>query len=133
MDTSEIPAKDSLGVFFSVEGDFMYYDDYGMGDMGYGMGNMGYAGMPPRKYSSTEIIYGIQSSLCAQYGTQFNFVIQRIEDFPPQFRHACAQGFISYLPQQVFSVTDKEGLRQFPFYFCPKCGKLYIPRTTMYY
>lgn len=133
MDTSEIPAKDSLGVFLSVEGDFMCgFDDYGygmsdgMGNMGYGMGSMGYGGMPPRKYSSTEIIYGIQSSLCAQYGTQFNFVIQRIEDFPPQFRHACAQGFISYLPQQVFSVTDKEGLRQFPFYFCPKCGKLYI-------
>lgn len=126
MDTTEVSAKDCLGVFFSVEGDFMY----GFDGCGY---NMGYGGMPPRKYSSAEIIYGIQSSLCSQYGMQFNFVIQRIEDFPPQFRHACAQGFISYLPQQVFSVTDKEGLRQFPFYFCPKCGKLFLPRVTSYY
>lgn len=103
---------------------------YGFDDYGY---NTGYGGIPPRKYSSAEIIYGIQSNLCSQYGMQFNFVIQRIEDFPPQLRHACVQGFISYLPQQVFSVTDKAGLRQFPFYFCPKCGKLYIPRVTSYY
>lgn len=89
------------------------------------------SGMKMPKYSRSQILYAIEGNLCQQYNYQIQFIIQRIIEFPPQLRHACAQGFISYLPQQIFTVTDRDGTRQIPFYFCSKCGKLFIPGSEM--
>lgn len=54
---------------------------------------------------------------------------KKIEEAPQDIRHACVTVGVTKLPIQYFSIPEV-GLN-IPFYFCNKCGTLYIYRDFM--
>lgn len=75
------------------------------------------------RYSRQEVVNELEA--------QLKYVTQRviIDDFPNELRHACFYTGVTKLPVQSFSVpTEDNRVIPYPFYYCPKCGKLYVYR-----
>lgn len=88
----------------------------------------GYMGYQMPKFSTSQILMTLREQLAMQYNINpAQIQVQRIDEFPELLRHACAYGYIQWLPKQQFDVTDRDGYRVVYYYFCNKCGKLFFP------
>lgn len=81
-------------------------------------------------YTRSQIIEGLRNFVFQNTGVTVN-LMEKLEDTPPQLRHACAysDSKISMLYQCSFSIPEA-GL-VVPFYFCKACGKLFYPKDFM--
>ena len=96
-------------------------------DMYSGYGSHG--GMQMPHYSKSQVLEGLQMYLINN-GIQVNNII-KIEDFPyTGLKHPCSRlGDIALLNVMQFDIPEM-GF-SVPFYICPTCGNLYIPKDFM--
>lgn len=83
------------------------------------------------RYTRQDVINQIQINL-QQMGCMVSQVVSVDRDeMNNQWRHACIQGGITFLPIKYIAVPDEmSGMTiQFPFYYCSLCGKLFVSRT----
>lgn len=78
-----------------------------------------------RKFSKAEVIQAIQVYCYQQTGVSVSNVV-RLEETPSQLRHSCLTTGVTQLNQYNWTVPTEYGSVQVPFYFCEKCGKLYV-------
>ena len=58
---------------------------------------------------------------------------ERIDDFPERLRHSCMATGIAFLPLQEFTLPAGYDITSVPVYFCPACGKVYLPSDLRNY
>lgn len=78
-----------------------------------------------RRYTKREIYQMIQMACYQSTGVNVSSVI-KIEDAVPQLRHSCLYTGVCFLPQYVWQVPTDTSVINIPYYFCTKCGKLFI-------
>lgn len=78
-----------------------------------------------RRYSKSEVIQAIQMHCYQQTGVSVSNVV-RLEETPSTLRHSCMETGIAHLPTYNWQVPTEYGSVNVPFYFCDKCGKLYV-------
>lgn len=80
---------------------------------------------PVPRLTKTEVVNYVSQYCQANTGVAVNKV-QKIDDAPSSLRHSCVATGIALLPRCCLQLTAPSGVLQVYFYFCAKCGKLYI-------
>lgn len=79
------------------------------------------------KFTRTQVVQEIQIQI-QNRGNPVTQVVN-IEDIPQQLRHACMPLGVSFLSVQIFQVpTEDMGVVPFNYFYCDKCGKLYVSK-----
>lgn len=83
------------------------------------------------RYTRQDVVNQIQINLQQQRCMVSQVVTVDRDEMGNQWRHACMQNGISFLPMQHVNVPVEDECRviQFPFYYCNACGKLFVSRT----
>lgn len=83
------------------------------------------------RYTRQDVVNQIQINLQQQRCMVSQVVTVDRDEMNNQWRHACMQNGISFLPMQHVNVPVEDECRviQFPFYYCNACGKLFVSRT----
>lgn len=78
-----------------------------------------------RRYTRAEIYQAIELYCYQSTGVAVTSVV-KIEDNPTQLRHSCFATGVTNLPQYSWQVPSEFGAINVPYYFCSKCGKLFV-------
>lgn len=78
-----------------------------------------------KRYTRAEVCQCIQMSCYQTTGVPISNIV-KLEDTPLQLRHSCFYTGVTFLPQLLWQVPSEMGVINVPYYFCEKCGKLYM-------
>ena len=80
-----------------------------------------------RRFTKAEVYQAIQE-YCYQCTAVMVSEMVKIEDFPDALRHSCFETGVAYLPKYIWRVPIEYGFVEVPYYFCSRCGKLYVSK-----
>lgn len=78
-----------------------------------------------KRFTRAEVYQAIQLHCYQQTGVPVTNTV-KLEDTPTQLRHSCFSTGITFLQQYTWQVLSDLGVINVPYYFCEKCGKLYV-------
>ena len=79
----------------------------------------------PRRYTKAEIYQAIQEYCYSQTGVMVTSMV-KIDDTVDSLRHSCFYTGVVNLQKNNWQVPSEFGFINVPFYFCDKCGKLFV-------
>ena len=87
--------------------------------------NEGYDVQRFRRFTKAEVYQAIQMDCYNKTGVAVSSVV-KLEDNPTSLRHSCFFTGVTFLPYNLWAVPTETGTINVPYYFCPKCGKLFV-------
>lgn len=78
-----------------------------------------------KRFTKSEVYQAIQMDCYNKTGVMVSSVV-KIEDCPNTLRHSCFLTGVTFLPQYIWQVPTDTGFVNVPYYFCSKCGKLFV-------